>query len=262
VSVTRGIVVPHGKPLVTGTFVRRFKRFFAEVDLSGERVLAHCPNTGRMEGMLQPGARVHLLCESNPRRKLAYTWELVELDGVVLGANPARANQLVRAALLARQLPGLKRFSELRSEKSYGDSRADFWLRIGRRNAFVEVKNVHLVYPDGRAYFPDAPSARALRHLRELEDVAKRGDLAAVVFVVQRSGARSVRPSDVHDPDFAEGARHAKRAGVRFYALEVLPSIHGYTIESRLPVDLAPYSLAVIRSWADTRACGAPVLSR
>lgn len=257
-----GIHVPHLKQLVTGTFVRRFKRFFAEVDLAGARVLAHCPNTGRMEGMLQPGARVYLLCEPDPKRKLAYTWELVELDGVVLGANPARANQLVRAALEAGQLPGLAKFSELRAERAYGDSRVDFWLRIGRRQAFIEVKNAHLVYPDRRAYFPDAPSARALRHLRELEKVAERGDIAAVVFVVQRSGARSVRPSDVHDPEFAEGARRAKRAGVRFFALQVRPSIDGYTIERRLPVDLEPYSLGVVRRWLDTRACGAPVLSR
>jgi sugar fermentation stimulation protein A len=229
-----GIHVPHARELTPGTFVRRFKRFFAEVDLGRERVLAHCANTGRMEGMLNPGARVHLLREPNPKRKLLYTWELVEVDGVVLGANPARANRLVRAALEAGQLPGLARFSELESERAYGDSRADFWLRIGRREAFVEVKNAHLVYPDRRAYFPDAPSARALRHLRELECVARRGDIAAVIFVVQRSGAKSVRPSDVHDPDFAEGARRAKR----------------------------PYSLGVVRRWQDSGACGAPVLSR
>lgn len=225
-------------------------------------MLAHCPNTGRMEGMLRPGAPAHVLVEPNPKRKLAYTWELVELDGVLLGANPARANSIVKAALQARIIPGLARFSELRPERAYGGSRADFWLRMGRREAFVEVKNAHLVYPDGRAYFPDAPSTRARRHLNELAHVARRGDVAVVVFVVQRTGARSVRPSDVHDPELARAAREAKRAGVRFFALGVRPSLDGYTIEQRLPVDLAPYSEHEVRSFLHEAACGAPVLSR
>lgn len=225
-------------------------------------MLAHCPNTGRMEGMLRPGARVHVLVEPNPARKLAYTWELVELDGVLLGANPARANSIVKAALEARIIPGLRRFRELRPERSYGLSRADFWLRVGQREAFVEVKNAHLVYPDGRAYFPDAPSTRARRHLNELAEVARRGDIGVVVFVVQRLGARSVRPSDVHDPELARAAREAKRAGVRFFALGVRPSLDGYTIEQRLPVDLTPYSENEVRSFLHEAACGAPVLSR
>jgi sugar fermentation stimulation protein A len=141
-------------------------------------------------------------------------------------------------------------------------ARADFWLRIGQREAFVEVKNVHLVYPDARAYFPDAPSTRARRHLNELTEVARAGNIAVVVFVVQRVGAKSVRPSDVHDPELARTARDAKRAGVRFFAFEVRPSLDGYTIERRLPVDLAAYSSKEVRSWLDGVACGAPVLSR
>jgi sugar fermentation stimulation protein A len=254
--------VSHQREIRSGTFVRRFQRFFAEIDLDGERVLAHCPNTGRMEGMLRPGAPAHLLVEPNRKRKLAFTWELVELDGVMLGANPARANSLVIAALEARAIPGLTRFNELRPERAYGQSRADFWLRVGKRQAFVEVKNVHLVYPDARAYFPDAPSTRARRHLTELTEVARSGDIAVVVFVVQRTGARSVRPSDVHDPELARTAREAKRAGVRFFALGVRPSLDGYTIEHRLPVDLAPYSENDVRSFFDEAACGAPILSR
>ncbi len=143
-------------------------------------------------------------------------------------------------------------------------------LQIPSRQAFVEVKNCHLVYADTRGYFPDAPSKRALRHLVELERAVGQGHLGVVIFVVQRVDVTSVRPSDLHDPAFADGARRAHRAGVRFVALRVRPSLEGYTVEGFVPVDLAPYSLSRVRSReakdnsksSRRGACGAPILSR
>jgi sugar fermentation stimulation protein A len=246
------LVVPHETPLVRGRFLGRRKRFFADVRLDDRReVVAHCVNTGRMEGMLRPGARVWLSPAPEGRaRKLAFTWELVELDGTLLGANTSMANRLVRALLVARRLAGFRRYSELRPEYRYGErSRVDFWVRSGTRQHFVEVKNCHLVHPDGVGYFPDAPSERAVRHLRELALEVARGHQATVVFSVLRRGARRVRPSDFHDPTFASAAREAARAGVRFRALEIRPTLRDYVIERELPVDLRPYSTERVALW-------------
>ncbi|MBI3203464.1 MAG: DNA/RNA nuclease SfsA [Myxococcales bacterium] len=244
--------VPHAAPLLSGVLLGRRKRFFADVRLeSGESVVAHCVNTGRMEGLLTPGRRV-FVSRARPGRKLAYTWELLELDTGLVGVNTIMANRLVRAVLEARVLRGLRRFSELSAEYPYGErSRVDFRLATPRREHFIEVKNCHLVYPDGAAYFPDAPSERAVRHLEELTRVVESGRSASVLFTVQRTDARRVRPSDVHDPTFAAAARLAARAGVGFRALAIRPTELGYRVLAELPVDLAPYDVAPVRRFRD-----------
>lgn len=249
------VFVPHAAPLVAGQLIGRRKRFFADVLLaSGERVVAHCVNTGRMEGLLVPGRRV-LLSPARPGRKLAYTWELLELDSGWLGVNTIMANRLVRAVLEARVLRGFRRFSELSAEYPYGEaSRVDFRLASKSREHFIEVKNCHLVYPDRVAYFPDAESERALRHLEELTRVVKSGRAASVLFTVQRTDARRVRPSDVHDPRFAAAARRAGRAGVAFRALEIRPTPLGYRVLGELPVDLAPYDLTPVHRYREALA--------
>lgn len=246
--------VPHATPLVAGRLLGRRQRFFADVRLDdGREVVAHCVNTGRMEGLLEAGRRVYL-SPARPERKLAYTWELLELDGTLLGVNTIMANRLVGAVLEAKVLPGLRRYSELRREYPYAErSRVDFHLSSNSRQHFVEVKNCHLIYPDGFGYFPDAPSERGRRHLDELASLAREGHSASVIFTVQRTGARGVRPSDLHDPSLARAARRAARAGVRFRALEIEPTLLGYRVERELPVDLRPYDAALLAPLAGAR---------
>ncbi len=244
--------VPHPSELLPGTLLGRRKRFFADVRLEdGREVVAHCVNTGKMEGLLDPGARVFVseVPPESPRR-LRFTWEIVAKDGLLVGANTLMANRLVRRLLEARRLPGFSRYSELRAEHAYGaGSRVDFWLRSGRREHFVEVKNCHLVYPDRAGYFPDAVSERATRHLRELEHAARRGASATVLFTVQRGDVARVRPSDLHDPEFARTAREVARHGVRFRALAIRPTLEGYQILREIPVDLEPYPLARVERF-------------
>lgn len=245
------LFVPHPTPLLEGVLLGRRKRFFADVRLcDGSEVVAHCVNTGRMEGLIAAGRRVWL-SRARPDRTLAYTWELCELDGTLVGVNTLMANRLVGAALEHKALPGLRRFAELRREYPYAQrSRVDFHLASKSRQHFVEVKNCHLVYPDGFAYFPDAESERARKHLGELASLARRGSGATVIFTVQRVGARAVRPSEIHDPEFARAARDAARAGVRFRALQIRPTPEGYLIERELPVDLAAYDPASVRAFS------------
>ena len=235
------MLLPHSSPLLEGTFLARYDRFIARVRLGDQEVDAHCVNTGRMEGMLRPGARAWVsLAPPERKRKLLYTLELLEVDGLISGANTQTPNRLAEALIRARLIPGLRRFRELRREVPYGHrSRIDFLLTQGQRRHFVEVKNCHLVYPDGGAYFPDSVSKRAAGHLLELGEQVRGGDKATVLFVVQRNDARVLKPSDFHDPAFARAARDARAAGVRFRAVAIQPDRDGFHFAGLLPVSLA-----------------------
>jgi sugar fermentation stimulation protein A len=251
--------LPRPRPLLPGRLIRRYKRFLADVELQdGRPVTAHCVNTGAMEGLTTPGSAVWLSASDNPARKLAYTWELVEKDGVLYGTNTAEPNRIVKLLLERRALPWLGRYDEVHAERRYGlRSRADFCLLAGRRETWLEVKNCHLLYPDRRAYFPDSVSERACQHLRELAAAVERGGRAQVLFTCQMPGAKAVRPSDLHDPAFAAAAREARDRGVRFSALEIVHAPEAIEVRRRLPVDLAPYGLARVRRFRDAARAAA-----
>jgi len=240
------LLIPHPQPLRECRLVARYDRFVADVEFDdGAIVKSHCVNPGRMEGLVRPGARAWVSpAPEGSKRKLRWTLELLELDGRCIGANTQVPNRIAEALIRARLVPGLKRWRSLEREVRYGEnSRIDLLLR-GATDHLVEVKNCHLVYPDQRAYFPDSVSARAAKHLHELAREVGAGRRASVLFVLQRTDGVALRPSRVHDPDFADAALHAAKAGVRFSAVRVDPSPEGYRFDGTLPVDLADYDLA------------------
>ncbi len=250
------LTIPHDRALLEGRLVARYDRFIADVRLRNGRVVhAHCADPGRMEGLVRPGLRVWVSrAPKGAKRKLKYTWELCELEGVMIGVNTSMANRIVGALLEARRAPGLTRFDALKREAPMGErSRADFLLMRGERRHWIEVKNCQLVYPDGRGYFPDSVSARAAHHLSELEARVREGDGATVLFTVLRRDAEAVRPSDLHDPTFARACRAARKAGVRFRALRVVPTVDAYVVEGSLPVDTRPYSTRRHAEWREAR---------
>lgn len=215
--------------LVEGRLLRRYQRFMAEVELEGgERVTAHCANTGSMRGCLVGGARVWLSRASNPGRKLAWTWDLVEAPGgALVGVVPLRANLLAREALESGLIPDLAAYPERRAEVRYGEgSRVDWLLQgDGLPPCYLEVKSVTLV-EDRVALFPDAVSARAGRHLRELAAMLAQGARAGMLFCVQRADAERVEPADRIDPAYGAALREAIGAGVEAWAVacEVTPA--------------------------------------
>lgn len=236
-------------PLRRGTLVRRYERFVAEVRLGREVVRAHCVNPGRMEGFVVPGATVWL--SEAPGRALPWTWELLELDGRLLGANTALPNRLVREALERRLLAGLDDALQVKPEQPFGRGhRVDFVVERPQGPHYVEVKNCHLVYPDACAYFPDSVSARATAHVEALARLVKQGVPASVVFTVQRDDAQRLRPSALHDPAFATALRRAVKAGLTARALRLVPSLEGITLAGELPVDVAPYDAQATARWA------------
>lgn len=252
------MLIPHRRPLIAGKLVARYDRFIADVRLdSGELVRSHCVNPGKMEGMIEPGCRAWLSrAPESPTRKLLYTLELLEVDELIMGANTQLPNSLAESVIRAGHIPGMRRFRELRREVRYGEkSRIDVLLEGKRSKHYVEVKNCHLVYPDTCAYFPDSVSTRASEHLRALSMQVMAGDKASVVFVVQRGDATRLRPSDLHDPQFAEAAREAKRCGVNFHAIHfsVTPK-DGFTYLGNIPVDLRPYNPASLEYFRSSLA--------
>lgn len=237
-SAAPGAFIPFPEPRALATFVGRRKRFFADMLLlSGEPAVAHCPNTGSMRTCLLPGARAVLWDANSPKRRLRYSWKAVEGPDGWIGIDTLLPNRLVEAALRAGELPALGAVAEIERERPMGEgSRVDL-LVTGKDGSltYVEVKNVTLV-EHGRARFPDAVTARGLKHLRELGAQVRRGHRAAMVYVIQREDGRSFEPAADIDPGYAQGLREALAAGVQVFALGTQVTVEGVRTAGLLPV--------------------------
>ncbi|MGE6659167.1 DNA/RNA nuclease SfsA [Pseudomonas sp. NPDC077408] len=230
-------------PLEQGRLVRRYKRFLADVVTdAGEHLCIHCPNTGSMLNCMGEGARVWFQRNSDPKRKLPGTWELVETpQGRLACVNTARANRLVEEALLAGVIGELSDFTALKREVAYGieNSRVDFRLDYPAGPAFVEVKSVTLGFADTAvAAFPDAVTDRGARHLRELAVLARQGVRAVQLYCVNLMGIEAVRPAGEIDPRYAAALRDAVEAGVEVLAYGVELSPKEIRLVRPLPVIL------------------------
>ena len=227
-------------PLLEGRLLRRYQRFLADVDTAAGILTAHCPNTGSMQGCAEPGMRVWLSPATNPARKLAWTWELVEaLPGVVVGMHTGRSNALVREAIEAGRVPELAGYPAIRPEVKYGEgSRIDLLLTApGRPDCYVEVKNVTAAVAGHIGYFPDAVTTRGTKHLREMSAMVAAGHRAVLVFCVQRGDVECVRPADHIDPVYGRTLREALAAGVEVIALGATVWPAGIELERRLAVE-------------------------
>lgn len=219
--------------LHAGILLRRYKRFLADILLdSGEEIIAHCPNTGSMRAVNIPGCRVWVSMSDNPRRKLAWTWELIELpDGALASIHTGRANGLVAEALVRGVIAPLQGYvsprAEIKREAKVADARLDFRLAAPELPlAYVEVKQVTLKEEDGHGYFPDAVSERGRRHLESLAALAAQGERAILLFCVAHTGIADVAPAHHLDPRYAETLLRVARAGVEIvaYGCDITPA--------------------------------------
>ncbi|WP_319568228.1 DNA/RNA nuclease SfsA [Cohaesibacter marisflavi] len=205
------------KPLIPGRLIQRYKRFLADIELDdGTIITAHCANPGSMLGLKDPGTRVWLSKSDNPKRKLAYSWELSELDDAMIGINTSHPNRIVEEAIRAGHVAELTGYETLRREVKYGkNSRIDILLQDeGKPDCYVEVKNVHLLREQALAEFPDSVTKRGAKHLGELADMVEQGHRAVMLYLVQRTDAnRFALASDI-DPAYAEAFQEATGAGV------------------------------------------------
>lgn len=209
--------------LLMGTFLKRYKRFFADVELNGEVVVAHVPNTGSMKGLNISGRPCLISPSNNPERKLKFTLEMVQAEsGAWVGVNTSTPNAIVKEAIegsIAQQDSSFPRWSEFHSVKPEykisAATRLDFALQQGgkERKHFIEVKNVTLA-EDGIAKFPDAVSERAQKHVQELMALVDQGHTAELVFTVQRNDCKWFAPADDIDPKYGALLREAHQKGV------------------------------------------------
>ncbi|ACN17122.1 SfsA [Desulforapulum autotrophicum HRM2] len=230
--------------LIAGTLVRRYKRFLADVTLeTGELVTAHCPNTGSMRGCCEPGKKVYLSESNNPKRKLGYTWELMELPETLIGINTQIPNKLVHHSIGAGLVDELTGYTTIRPEVKTGDhTRLDLLLtRDNGDECFVEVKNCTLV-ENGLARFPDAVTLRGQKHLAELQRLAQEGKRAVIFYLIQRMDAVSFSPAADIDPMYACALKQAVDAGVEVIARDTVLDTTRISMGRSIPVVLEPVS--------------------
>ena len=226
------------KPLISGHLIQRYKRFLADVELEdGTLITAHCANPGSMLGLKDPGSKVWLSKSDNPKRKLAYSWELLELSDAMIGINTGHPNRIVEEAILAGQIPELADYQTLRREVKYGkNSRIDLLLQDDAKpDCYVEVKNAHLLRQTGLAEFPDSVTARGAKHLAELSDMVKQGHRAVMFYLIQRTDADKFALAADIDPNYAEAFQQAKDAGVEAIAYICDITTEKITISRPLP---------------------------
>ncbi len=226
-------------PLLAGTLVRRYKRFFVDVKLRNGRVVtAHCPNSGSLRGCKVPVSPVRLSYHPDPRRSLKYTWEMIRVGKIWVGVNTLHPNRLVEDAITRGVIRELQGYDRIRREVRINlRSRLDLCLERGDERCYVEVKNVTLEV-EGAAAFPDAITERGTRHLRELIRLKRKGYRSAVVFVVQRADCVAFRPADEIDPVYGRRLRQAALIGVEILAYQARVTHRGITLCRPLPLIL------------------------
>ena len=205
------------RPLIRGRLVRRYKRFLADVELEdGHTVTAHCANPGAMLGLNMAGLTVWVEPNDDPKRKLKFTWRLVDLPEGKAGIDTGVPNRVVAEALRAGLVPELSAWDTVRPEQRYGtNSRVDFLLQAnGLPDAYVEVKNVHLRREGRLAEFPDSVTARGAKHLGDLADVVRQGHRGVMLFCVQRDDCDAFDLARDIDPGYAAAFDDALAAGV------------------------------------------------
>lgn len=225
--------------LIPATLLRRYKRFLADCRLEdGREVTAHVANPGSMLGLKDEGLRIWLEPNDDPKKKLKYAWRLVEHPGgQFTGVDTGVPNRMLRAALMAGQVPGLDGYDLVRPEVKYGEnSRIDFLLTgRDRTDCYVEVKSVTLSRQPGLAEFPDSVTARGTKHLAELAIMAAQGHRAVMLYLVQRTDCDRVTLARDLDPAYAKAFAQAATAGVQALAFGCAITPQSVTLGPQLP---------------------------
>ena len=226
------------KPVVTGRLLRRYKRFLADIEMDdGSIEVAHCPNTGSLLGCLPERAPAVLRDSQDPKRKLRYTLQTVEVDGTWVNVDTSLPNAVVAEAIETGQVPELVGFASQRREVKYGQgSRIDILLEDPGK-CYVEVKSTTLC-ENGEARFPDAVTERGRKHLEELAGMVREGHRAVIFFHVSRGDVESFAPADDIDPKYGETLRRVVKEGVEVQAWATDVTPNSLALARALPVRL------------------------
>ena len=202
--------------LLQGYLIKRYKRFFADIKYKSKTVVAHCPNTGSMQGLLNIGNKVWFSKSNDPKRKLKYTLEIIEANKKKIGINTLLTNKIVLEALHNKKIKAFNKFSNIQTEVKFNDkTRFDFLLSNKIEKCFLEVKNVTLFRNKKVAEFPDAITSRGTKHLLELIEAKKKGYKSYILYLIQREGCDSFKIAEDIDKDYKTAFMKAITNGIK-----------------------------------------------
>ena len=207
------------KALIKGKFVKRYKRFFADVKVNKSIITAHCPNTGSMMGLLNENNDAWVSKNDDPKRKLKFTLEILKSKNNLIGINTHLANKLVFEGLKNNSFLEFKNLENIQPEVFYNkDTRFDFLVSKKNKKSFIEVKNVTLIRDNKNSEFPDAITTRGSKHIKTLIEASKKGYQCYVLFLVQISNCKYFKIAKDIDKEYYENYKYAKKVGVNFIA--------------------------------------------
>ena len=225
------------KSLIKGKLIKIYKRFFADVKLNKEVVVAHCPNTGSMKGLLDKGNDVYVLPNNDPKRKLKFGLEIIKARKNLVGVNTHMANRIVQHALENNLIKELKNNDLIKPEVFFNkETRFDFLVQKENQKIFVEVKNVTLFRDKKTAEFPDSITSRGSKHLIALIDAIKKGYKSYLLFLVQIQNMENFKIARDIDSEYYKNFLLAKKAGVNFLAYRCNISSKKIFIEKKLKI--------------------------
>ena len=225
--------------LISGLFVKRYKRFFVDVKINSQIITAHCPNTGSMHGLLKKDNKVWVSKSDNPNRKLKYTLEIIEDQKAKVGVNTHSTNKIVHHALKNNLIKELKNSLEIKPETKFGkNTRFDFLIINKDFKAFVEVKNVTLSRNKKKAEFPDAITSRGLKHIKELMNAYKRGYKIFILYFVQREDCNSFSIARDIDVDYAKALTKAVKNNLNILCYDCKFSSKGIKLNKKIKINI------------------------
>ena len=219
--------------LIKGKLIKRYKRFFTDIEANNKTLIAHCPNTGSMMGLLDKGNDVWVTKQNDPKRKLKFTLEMIKVKKRIIGVNTHRANRIVEHALNNKLIDEFKSIKNIKAEFKYSDdTRFDFLCD----KKILEVKNVTLLRDDNVAEFPDAVTSRGSKHLKMLINSIKKGYKPYVLFLTQIQDINSFKIAKDIDNDYYQNYLIAKKAGVKFLAYRCKLNSKEIKIEKKINI--------------------------
>ena len=221
--------------LISGLFIKRYKRFFVDIKIKNKIITAHCPNTGSMLGLLNEGNKVWLTKSLNLKRKLKYTLQIIEDKKSKVGVNTHLTNKIVHEALKKNLIKNFNQNIKINSEKVFGKkTRFDFFLENKNIKTFLEVKNVTLNRKDKTAEFPDSITSRGTKHLNELMIAAKKGFKAYLLFVIQREDCKKFEIAKDIDIEYANAIKKAIKHNVKILCYDCKFSSKGIVLNKEI----------------------------
>ena len=231
------------KTLISGEFIKRYKRFFVDVKIGNNIVTAHCPNTGSMLGLLNKGNKVWLSKSDNPKRKLKYTLQIIEDKKSKIGINTHFTNKIVFDALKKRLIKNFSNLKEIKQEVKFGENtRFDFLVTNENKKTFIEVKNVTLSRKKGLAEFPDAVTSRGLKHINELLKANKKGFEIYLFYVIQRDDCMKFDLAKDIDPDYCELLLKAVKKNLNILCYDCKFSTKGIKLNRKIKLNFNEFT--------------------